>query len=306
MIIVERAYGQLCNQLFTFSNLIAFACEHHQTVICPDFADFADSFDYFKGESACRFPRDDANGPSCFFGLQNRQVVRVWCKLLRRIYPACWIHLGDRGVLDLDDLSERATARLASSSLSLASGFYFVGKETFRKHAGLVRDVFRPAEEIRARVDAVENRCRESIDVLVGVHVRQGDYRTFCKGLSFFSSEEYAGTMRGIVKLFPDKRVRFLVCSNENQQGEFAGLDVMFGPGDPQGDLYSLARCDYLIGPGSTFTQWASFFGAVPRYVMAWKWEAEYNLPQSPLALDGFRVHVAGFGSQVNDRGETC
>jgi hypothetical protein len=306
MIIVERAYGQLCNQLFTLSNLIAFACEHHQTVICPDFSVFADSFDYFKGESVSKFPREDANGPICSFGLQGRQSIRVWCKLLRRVYPACWIHLGDRGVLDLDDLNNRSTARLASSSLSIASGFYFVGKKTFSKHAERVRDVFRPSAEIRARVDAVEKRGREGIDVLVGVHVRQGDYRTFSNGLSFFSSEEYADILRRIVKLFPDKRARFLVCSNENQQGKFEGLDVMFGPGDPLGDLYSLARCDYLIGPGSTFTQWASFFGSVPRYVMAWKWEAEYNLPQTPLTLDGFRVHVAGFGSQVNDRGETC
>jgi hypothetical protein len=34
-------------------------------------------------------------------------------------------------------------------------------------------------------------------------------------------------------------------------------------------DLYSLARCDYLLGPPSTFSLWASFYGNVPLHQMA-------------------------------------
>jgi hypothetical protein len=30
------------------------------------------------------------------------------------------------------------------------------------------------------------------------------------------------------------------------------------------GDLYALARCDYIMGPPSTYTQWASFYGNRP------------------------------------------
>jgi hypothetical protein len=30
------------------------------------------------------------------------------------------------------------------------------------------------------------------------------------------------------------------------------------------GDLHALARCDYIFGPQSTFTQWASFYGNKP------------------------------------------
>jgi hypothetical protein len=32
------------------------------------------------------------------------------------------------------------------------------------------------------------------------------------------------------------------------------------------GDLYALARCDYIMGPPSTYTQWASFYGNQPLY----------------------------------------
>ena len=29
-------------------------------------------------------------------------------------------------------------------------------------------------------------------------------------------------------------------------------------------DLYCLAKCDYLMGPNSTYTSWASIYGNVP------------------------------------------
>lgn len=44
----------------------------------------------------------------------------------------------------------------------------------------------------------------------------------------------------------------------------FAGFQATFGSGDTVEDLYALAECDYLIGPPSTFTVWASFYGNVP------------------------------------------
>ncbi len=44
----------------------------------------------------------------------------------------------------------------------------------------------------------------------------------------------------------------------------FSKLQVTFGTGDLIEDMYALASCDYLIGPPSTFTMWASFYGKVP------------------------------------------
>ena len=36
-------------------------------------------------------------------------------------------------------------------------------------------------------------------------------------------------------------------------------------------DLYALSRCDYIIGPPSTFSQWASYYGHVPLRFLRWK-----------------------------------
>jgi len=32
------------------------------------------------------------------------------------------------------------------------------------------------------------------------------------------------------------------------------------------GDLYALAKCDYILGPLSSYSQWASFYGNKPLY----------------------------------------
>ncbi len=297
MILVTGRYGQLCNQLFTFANLIAFAMEHKLVVVNPEFRWHANKFEFFCGSSACVFygchfnrvsPRDYIFSPFC---------LQVACWLIRKMRSDLFISLGERGVLDLDNLADARVRALADRPLHVVSGFYFVANQAFSKHSDRIREIFMPVREVNVAVDRVECEARSGGDVLVGVHVRQGDYRTFRGGLSFYSIDEYLSAMREVEALFPDKRVKFLVCSDEDQRGRFRDLNPTHGPGDPVSDLYSLARCDYLIGPGSTFTQWASFFGSVPRYSMSWKWEKKDGRPITPLRLENFHIHKAGFGS---------
>lgn len=297
MIIIDGTYGQLCNQLFTFANLIAFASEFDQIVVYPGFSKEARSFEYFHGKGVCVFPHAPARRSWVTALPSSARTIRLFCKLVRRVNPSACIALGDKRMLNLDDRDDPQTRRLASPARCVVSGLYFVGHETFSRHAERIRAIFRPTQAIATTVDDVAGAARRGGDVLVGVHVRQGDYQTFGNGLSFFTSEEYARVMRRVVGLFPGRRVRFLVCSNENQDGHFRDLNVHFGPGDTVGDLYALSCCDYLVGPPSTFTQWASFYGRVPRYVMAWKWEDAYHLPRTPLELNAFNVHTAGFGA---------
>jgi len=59
----------------------------------------------------------------------------------------------------------------------------------------------------------------------------------------------------------------FFVCSDEPRfREEFAGLTVGIGGRSPLEDLCTLSECDYILGPPSTFSQWASFYGGRPLY----------------------------------------
>jgi hypothetical protein len=71
--------------------------------------------------------------------------------------------------------------------------------------------------------------------------------------------------MRELAGQFPGRKVAFFVCSDEPRSvDEFPGLSVGLGAGSAMGDLHALARCDYIFGPQSTYTQWASFYGNKP------------------------------------------
>ena len=110
---------------------------------------------------------------------------------------------------------------------------------------------------------------RRDSDIVVGVHIRHGDYATFMDGRYFYSLQQYANAMHQIVDQLPGRRVSFLVCSNSAfTPGDFAGLNVTPGPGHLVEDMYALAETDFMFGPPSTYTGWASFYGDKPRSVM--------------------------------------
>ena len=71
--------------------------------------------------------------------------------------------------------------------------------------------------------------------------------------------------MRELAAQFPGRTAAFFVCSDEpRSREEFAGLTVEIGAGPPINDLCTLVGCDFVLGPLSTFSQWASFYGNVP------------------------------------------
>ena len=130
-----------------------------------------------------------------------------------------------------------------------------------------IRETFAPDPAINEIAQAAVSRAREGADVLIGVHIRQKDYRTYLQGFFYYQSEDYERILEAMIAMFPGRRVAFLICSDEELKTEsFASFRVTPGPGTTLEDLYSLAACDFLIGPPSTFSLWAAFYGGRPIY----------------------------------------
>ncbi len=88
-------------------------------------------------------------------------------------------------------------------------------------------------------------------------------------GKYFYEIDEYVKLMQAAERLFPFGKVCFLICSNADLRAEdFADFNFTFGTNHFVEDMYSFARCDYLIGPPSTYTMWASYYGKVPLYMI--------------------------------------
>lgn len=128
--------------------------------------------------------------------------------------------------------------------------------------------VFRPKEDIMQKAEAMIASLRKESDLVVGVHIRRGDYATWNDGRFFYELEEYRQFMLRIQQVYSDKKVVFFISSNEDfSLDTFESCNCRRFGKEPSGailDLYTLALCDRITGPVSSYSRWASFIGEVP------------------------------------------
>lgn len=129
--------------------------------------------------------------------------------------------------------------------------------------------IFTPGQEILSEAAALFEKMRESAEIVVGVHIRRGDYKDWNGGKFYYELSGYKNFMERVAILFQGKRVAFFISSNEwFDVTMFSGLSCYrHRKGVPAGDvldLHSLSCCDYIIGPFSTYSRWASFIGEKP------------------------------------------
>jgi hypothetical protein len=287
MIVISNKPGQLGNMLFLFAHFIARARESDFHISNPAFESYAEYFPSTRDDLFCRYPaRRSAVTPSP----RLRRFLYRACNLVARALARAGGGAGRlrsytiadwETVFPLDDPALVASAR--AGRLAFVRGWLFRDQAAFDKHAEAIRNFFRPLAEHRDNVDALIARAREDADVLVGVHIRHGIIHHANARHYWQPPEKYAEWMGRIETLFPSQRVAFLVCSDVKQDPVvFARHRTTFGNDHIIEDVYSFARCDYLFGPPSTYTMWASFYGNVPLHLV--------STPDWEPRLEDFRI----------------
>jgi len=270
MIIVVQSIGQIGNRLAQFSHLIAFARDHEVHIANPAFSLYSEFFNHTHHDLLCRYPSQSANWIGKFLQIACYYTIRLAAalRLLKLVPNSCWID--HHWTADDYDLGSPQFIEAASKYkfVFLTGSYKHRYWENYGAHIEAIREHFRLVPEIRERIVRHFTPVREAGDIVVGVHIRQGDNFTDPVRTDGFSAEAYVGVMWKILALFPQRRVVFLVCSNQNQDERlFHGLKVFRGPGPFIEDMYILAECDYIVGAGqSSFTRWASVMGQKPLY----------------------------------------
>ncbi len=287
MLVVAGKPGQLGNMLILSSHLIAAAIENGVTVANLAFDDYAQYFEGTHQDPWCRFPPTPSRWRPSESARRIRYraahaAVRVLGRLGGGVGPIRAVVMTDwTTVYPLDDPGFRELAR--STSLLLMRGWLFRDPAAVNRHATAIRAYFQPRARHRAVVASALQRARADGDVLIGVHIRHGYLQSASHRQHWYPREQYPVFMDRVQRLFPGRRVKFLICSDVFQEPTlFARHAVTFGPNHVVEDMYSFAGCDYLVGPPSTYTMWASFHGKVPLY-------AVHNSEHIPT-LDDFRV----------------
>ena len=128
-------------------------------------------------------------------------------------------------------------------------------------HRPIIKEIFTPGKNIRDKVDKLFESSIKGHKLVIGLHVRKGDYKYWLGGKYYFSDSEYNCVCKTIKKKFPD--VMFFIASNEKISKEMTSDLEYFSniDGSAPEDLYALSKCDYILGPPSTFSYWAGFYG---------------------------------------------
>ncbi len=128
--------------------------------------------------------------------------------------------------------------------------------------------IFRPKDSIVEKAQALIDDMHQTADLVVGVHIRRGDYATWHDGRFFYELSDYHRFMLRVQEVYAGQRVAFFISSNEDfSLDQFTGCDCRRFGREPSGailDLYTLSCCDLIMGPFSSYSRWASFIGQVP------------------------------------------
>ena len=272
VIVVADKPGQLGNRLTVFAHVIAVARKLGVRVINPAFDEYAPFFRGTAGNPSCSYPPPYKELRVSF---RSRRIL-YWVTL--RIASALYrvglnsqfglvIRLGWSERINLD--SDQFEQLVRSRRYLFLQGWLFRAPVALRRHADAIREFFQPIQPLQESVSEIVTSARKTCNVLVGIHIRQGDYERHFAKKYFFGSDHYQQIMSRIEELLNEKKVGFLVCSDQKQPRDLFPRDrCVFGSGHAVEDLYSLAACDYIIGPPSSYSLWASFYGKVPLYIV--------------------------------------
>lgn len=255
MMILYDKSGQLCNRLFSMLPSITLSLSKSSSVIVLFFDEYFGYFPNIGNNENIKFLR---------IGVAKSKFVKF---LLLSLVPKCL-----KRIKEIFPVTKRTLAEHASKRVTFVYGWdykYTNIEEYLTKDVkDRILELFKPPIGVRESLLNFFSELRKSYDVVVGVHIRRGDYKDFHNGKFFFNWEVFDFHMMNIEHELNvlGRRVCFIICSNEEVNiSSFGCKKVIVLPESSEiKDLYGLSLCDLIIGVPSTYSQWASFYGNVP------------------------------------------
>ena len=274
MIIISNKPGQLGNLLFIYANFLAYGLENKVKVFNPSFYQY---HKYFKSTSSS--------------SLSINKIIYTFCYLTARILFRLKIKTALISALALDwgesvDLENESQL---NSKLCFVQGWLFRSDNLMINHKTDITRFFEPEELFKNKINSffAKNFTGTNCSI-IAIHIRLGDYKTFENGKYYYTIEQYLNIIKNLALLFKTQNPHFLICSNEQinlSKKETDGLKITFAPGHELLDMYCLANCNYIVGPPSTYSMWASFYGAVPLYMI--------EDANKEIVIDDFKINLS-------------
>lgn len=244
--VIYDSWGQMGNRLWEYIDQVAWAKATKNKVLALFWDPSLEDFDNLRNNPYIKFP--------LYIGFNQMSICcRLYQSLLYRTLHNIFV--------------QNILSSVLIKNVEFVSGKDIIYKNQYYPSIwGDIKSLFSPKKEITEKYDNIFADLRnDKATPIVGVHIRRGDYKQFCNGQFYYTDDEYIGFMKQICGLFGEN-TRFFISTNENINLErFNNFDIVKIPTNkPAEDMYCLSKCDYIIGPYSSFSAWASFYGNVP------------------------------------------
>ncbi len=298
LLIYTHGAGRLGNQLFAYAHLLAFLEEHPEDYELINFSFIPYSAFLAKTPAAIANP----NGVRSLLGrLANwvevnpaignttplkEKVIVNGARLLHSAAVVApqgqslivkdiyyWSLIAGERLAYLDLALPQTIERLQSKAFTALAGWGIRSWSLLEKHGDAVRAALAVHPRYTTVAETFIQDLRQNYDFLIGVAIRQGDYRSPGKVFQrfLFESDQYAAWMRQATVAFAERgRVGFVLTADEPQNQALFGSNVHFSTGIAGGQghylesLVELALCDVLMTSATTFAGWAAFWGNIP------------------------------------------
>jgi hypothetical protein len=167
---------------------------------------------------------------------------------------------------DIDIISVNDIVNKYHSKRFIFTGWLFKFNNRTEKDDILIRSIFAPGRNFLLEVDKFVMSYMFDKKINLAIHIRRGDYINFKGGQFYYNDETYARVIKNFIKIhgLEASEYNVVIFSNENCSLSVNNLNIICERRSEIVDLYLMSRCDFIIGPPSTFSMWASFYGSKP------------------------------------------
>ena len=279
--------GRLANQLWNMANVYAYCLKNGYEL---------ENRSFFRYDRYFNLP--NRNVVSKFFGFLDRfsndrrresKYYRKYTSLIKKIFPNKVLSDGGK-VFNLDNFpttldcdaqpffsstaqrveplkEKNGWARKDEQCFKYLTGWLFRSPESVIKYHKEITKYLKPKKEILERVNNFIKELREETPLLVGIHIRQTDYKFVGDGSLFFEQKEVRKIIDDYLDYFNLNKteVKFLICSDDKIDTKiFDGLNFSLGLGGEIEDMFSLANTDLIIGSNSSYGGFSAYYGNIP------------------------------------------
>lgn len=241
MIISNGLYGQTSNNYFQFIHLHAYCKANNIKFIAP----------LFEYKYSNKFPN-----------FKKSHKILIQLIFLNKITTSIFNRIIDKFnfKLDTEEKANYFKENFKNNKVHIISGWYFRSDEDIIKYRIMYQKMFLPKKEIIDKKSIYFNIFENKITL--GIHIRRGDYKDFMNGIYYFDDCVFVAYIDQLIKLL-NQKINIIIFSNEKiQMANFSKYEnIKISKEDTDTDHFIMSQCDYLIGPPSTFTMWASYIG---------------------------------------------